>query len=172
MNKVYTIYQTTNLTNGKIYIGKHICGSQCRHKPNEQGVCSYLGSGTIISKAIEKYGVENFVKELLYILEDENQMNLTEANIVDEEFIQREDTYNVMPGGKGGRQSPKIEKKRLENSRSALRKPEVRAKISSSKMAEKNPMFGKPGTNLGKIFSKGVCARISAGKQGIPTILS
>ena len=45
------IYKTTNLINGKIYIGQ---------KKSKTFVKTYLGSGTIIQRAIKKYGVENF----------------------------------------------------------------------------------------------------------------
>ena len=48
------IYKTTNLVNGKIYIGKD--------KNNNP---SYLGSGKILKLAIKKYGKENFTKETI-----------------------------------------------------------------------------------------------------------
>lgn len=48
------IYKTTNLINGKIYIG--------RDKNDND---SYLGSGLLLSKAIKKYGKENFKKETI-----------------------------------------------------------------------------------------------------------
>ena len=48
------IYKTTNLVNGKQYIGKSV-----RNRP------SYLGSGSVLKKAIRKYGKENFVKEII-----------------------------------------------------------------------------------------------------------
>lgn len=51
----YYIYMTTNLINGKKYIGQH------KGKVND----SYLGSGTTITKAIQKYGKENFKKDIL-----------------------------------------------------------------------------------------------------------
>ena len=40
------VYKTTNLINGKIYIGKDM-----KNNPN------YLGSGTILRRAIKKYGI-------------------------------------------------------------------------------------------------------------------
>lgn len=50
------IYKTTNLINGKFYIGKH---------KSEKYDPSYYGSGKIIRLAIKKYGLENFKNEVL-----------------------------------------------------------------------------------------------------------
>ena len=49
------VYCTTNLINGKKYIGSH--------KDNGDW---YLGSGVYLAKAIKKYGRENFVRETLW----------------------------------------------------------------------------------------------------------
>jgi group I intron endonuclease len=48
------VYKTTNLVNGKSYIGK-----DKHNNPN------YLGSGKRLHSAIKKYGKENFKKEIL-----------------------------------------------------------------------------------------------------------
>lgn len=89
----FTIYQTTNNVNGKIYVGMHKTSNI-----ND----SYLGSGKILENAIKKYGRENFKKEILYIFNTEEEMRLKEKELVTEEFCLREDTYNLCPGGKGG----------------------------------------------------------------------
>lgn len=89
----YTIYKVTNLINNKIYIGKH----QTKN-PHD----SYYGSGYMIAAAIEKYGKENFKKEILFIFETEQEMNNKEKELITEEFVSREDTYNLGVGGQGG----------------------------------------------------------------------
>lgn len=89
----YTIYQITNNVNGKIYIGKH----QTKDLNDV-----YMGSGKHLRYAIEKYGIENFSKEILFIFDNEDEMNAKEAELVTEEFCFRENTYNLCPGGKGG----------------------------------------------------------------------
>lgn len=53
----HTVYLTTNIVNLKIYIGVH-----STYNPND----NYLGSGVVINKAINKYGKQNFTKQILY----------------------------------------------------------------------------------------------------------
>lgn len=91
--KHYLIYQTTNLVNGKIYIGKH---------ETTDIEDNYFGSGNLIRAAIKKYGLENFVKTILFELQNEEEMNLLEKMVVTEEFCKREDVYNIKVGGEGG----------------------------------------------------------------------
>lgn len=54
----WIIYITTNLINKKIYVGVR----ELKHDSSDD---RYLGSGKIIKRAIEKYGKENFNKEIL-----------------------------------------------------------------------------------------------------------
>lgn len=89
----YTIYQITNKLDGKIYIGKH----QTKALADD-----YMGSGKHLTRAQKKHGLENFEKQILFIFDTEEEMNLKEAELVSEEFCAREDTYNICPGGKGG----------------------------------------------------------------------
>ncbi len=89
----YIVYKTTNNVNNKIYIGKH----QTKDLNDD-----YLGSGKILSYAIQKYGKEKFTREILYEFDNDEEMNLMEAQIVDEEFVSRTDTYNIKLGGQGG----------------------------------------------------------------------
>jgi len=89
----YTIYKTTNKINRKIYIGKH----QTKD-PHDK----YIGSGKYLNRAIEKYGIENFEKEILFIFDNEDDMNLKEAELVTEEFVAENTNYNICPGGQGG----------------------------------------------------------------------
>jgi hypothetical protein len=85
----YTIYKITNLINNKYYIGKH------QTKNLDDG---YMGSGKVLKYAIQKYGIENFKKEILHIFDNEVEMNAKEKELV----VVSESTYNLNEGGKGG----------------------------------------------------------------------
>ncbi len=89
----YTIYKITNNINGKIYIGKH----QTKVLND-----NYMGSGKLITEALNKYGSGSFTKEILHVFDTESEMNDKEREIVTEEFCSRKDTYNLCPGGHGG----------------------------------------------------------------------
>lgn len=91
--KHYLIYQVRNKLNGMIYVGKH---------QTEDVNDSYMGSGLRIRRAIEKYGVENFEKTVLFECSSAEEMNAKEAEIVNEDFIARDDVYNIKLGGEGG----------------------------------------------------------------------
>jgi group I intron endonuclease len=85
----YTIYKITNKLNGKYYIGKH------QTKNLDDG---YMGSGKLIVEAIKKHGIDNFKKEILFIFDNELDMNNKEKEVVDI----NEMTYNLCTGGQGG----------------------------------------------------------------------
>lgn len=62
----------------------------------------YIGSGTILKRAIKKYGIENFKKEVLFVFDTPEEMFVKEMEIVDKLFIESENTYNLLIGGRGG----------------------------------------------------------------------
>jgi hypothetical protein len=63
---------------------------------------SYLGSGRALVNSMKKYGRKFFIKEILFILDSEDEMNIKEKLLVTEEFVSRDDTYNLGVGGEGG----------------------------------------------------------------------
>lgn len=89
----YTVYQIKNKINNKIYIGCH------QTTDLNDG---YMGSGKVLKYAFDKYGEENFTKDILFIFETPQEMFAKEAELVTLEFCEREDTYNVKLGGSGG----------------------------------------------------------------------
>ena len=89
----YIVYETKNKINEKIYVGCH---------QTEDIDDGYLGSGKLLLRAIQKYGLENFNRKILKECSNKTSMFEYETEIVDEEFILREDTYNIKIGGNGG----------------------------------------------------------------------
>jgi hypothetical protein len=89
----YYLYEIRNTVNDKIYIGVH------QTKDINDG---YMGSGTVINKAYEKYGKDKFIKTILEYFDTRKDMIDREKEIVTDDFLLREDTYNVRRGGTGG----------------------------------------------------------------------
>lgn len=87
------VYLTTCLSNGKIYIGK-----------NKNSDPNYYGSGTLIKRAMSKYGKKSFTKEILSNKANDKHtldylekffikcFNSTDINV----------GYNIAGGGDGG----------------------------------------------------------------------
>lgn len=86
------IYCIENLINGKVYVGKHSTDDM-----ND----SYMGSGTRLQAAIKKHGIENFRKYVLMTCVSSEEAFEFERLIVNEQFIQDENTYNLTEGGNG-----------------------------------------------------------------------
>lgn len=139
----HLVYKIVNTVNGKVYIGKH---------STKDPYDGYFGSGIKITQAIEKYKQENFIKEILFCFTNENGAFLKEEELVTQEFVDRDDTYNIAIGGKGfgsgeanpmyGRTGEKNPFYGRKHSRESLNKM---SKANKGKLAgEKNPMYGKP----------------------------
>lgn len=75
--KFHIIYKTTNLINGKIYVGLHSTDNI------DDG---YLGSGWVLKSAIKKYGRENFKREVLLVLSNREEAREVESLLVDKEL--------------------------------------------------------------------------------------
>jgi hypothetical protein len=89
----YFLYQIKNKINNKIYIGAH------KTKNLNDG---YMGSGKHLKNAIKKYGIQNFDKKILLFCESYEKLLEVEKTVVNKNFIQSKNTYNIKEGGKGG----------------------------------------------------------------------
>jgi len=105
----YIVYKTTNIINGKVYIGVHYT--------NPDIFDGYIGCGVTkkdkkkkvkkgLPAAVRKYGYENFKRETLFIFPDteegRNAAYDKEAEIVDEKWVKSNKNYNIAIGGIGG----------------------------------------------------------------------
>lgn len=86
------IYKTKNKITGRIYIGQD--------KNNNP---EYLGSGKILQQSIEKYGKENFEKEILEECSSKEHLDLAEIYWISYyNSTDRNIGYNISVGGSGG----------------------------------------------------------------------
>lgn len=88
------IYKTTNLINGKIYIGK-------REKPYFDK--KYYGSGKYLKHAIDFYGIENFSCEVIEWCKTKKKLHKREVFwIAYYNSLDKNIGYNLAKGGPGG----------------------------------------------------------------------
>lgn len=122
--KQHYIYLTTNLVNNKKYIGKHY------GELNDE----YIGSGLILQRAVEKYGKQNFVKQILYISSNNEENNLKEKEYIAKyNATQNEQFYNIAQGGDGGN---------LIAGYTPEQKLALSQKLSEQRKGQKNPRYG------------------------------
>lgn len=174
----YLIYKITNKLDNKFYVGKH----KTKNKNDD-----YFGSGLLLERAVEKHGKENFVKEVVMELSTEEEMNQKEADIVDEDFVARDDTYNIMLGGCGGfdyindnklNKTPEAidaHKRNVDNTNSNKRKKwllendeEYRKEVSKKRSnIMKHYLAGNKNPFLGKTHSEDTRKKMSDAKRGM-----
>lgn len=116
------IYITTNMVNGMKYLGQRKFYRDWK---------SYLGSGKTLLQAIQKYGKENFVRNIVCICNSPSELNQTEYDLsIFLNVVESSDWYNLKYGGDSmeGYSPP----------------PEVRAKISKANKGKPAPNKGMP----------------------------
>lgn len=115
------VYITTNHINGKKYIGQKRYDKANKWK-------SYLGSGIHLKRAINKYGSENFSKEIIEDCKTKKCLDEREKYWIEYyNAVKSDEFYNIASGGEGGdtragyseeqfRQSEELRKERLKES--------------------------------------------------------
>lgn len=118
------VYKIVNTINGKIYVG------QKKGMPTDSE--NYYGSGMLIKRAIEKYGIQQFKKEILCLCFTQDELNRQETFWIQElKAYDRNLGYNISKTNFGGdtyTNNPNLENIKLNKSRETS--------------GEKNPMFG------------------------------
>ena len=88
--KYHYFYKITNNLNSHYYYGIH-----STNYLND----GYMGSGKRLKYAYEKYGIENFTKEILEFFDTREDAAKHEAEIVNEVLIKDNNCYNIVLGG-------------------------------------------------------------------------
>lgn len=103
---MFIVYKTTCLINNKVYIGVH-------ETSNPDIFDGYIGNSINIYNrrwaldhpkfpfhyAVIKYGIHNFKREVLFKFNTAKEAYDKESEIVNEDFIKRDDNYNITVGG-------------------------------------------------------------------------
>lgn len=140
------IYKTTNLVNGKIYVGKDSLNDP-----------AYFGSGTILARAIRKYGLSSFRKDILEVCSTPQELDNREQHWIRKlKSTDRKKGYNIASGGTGGdtfTNQPAAKKQSIIQKRESTRPlwltDDYRQKISqSSKKLWTNPQHRDHMTKL------------------------
>ena len=159
MKKCYFyLYKITNKINGKFYVGVH-------HTYDLSD--NYFGSGTELKEATKEFGKNNFIIEILEWFENKSSMYLAEKEIVDVDFVKRDDTYNLTTGGFGG--GLRSEKTRRKHSESISGEKHYNYGGHLSERAKKKQseaVSGENNHNYGKKFSEETRNKMSLSRSG------
>lgn len=87
------VYMWTNKVTGKKYIGSHIGRL-------DDG---YIGSGKYFNNAVKSYGIENFFRTILFVLNGEHREEILdfEANLIQASMNRNHALYNLCVRGTG-----------------------------------------------------------------------
>ena len=182
------IYITTNLVDGKRYLG------QRKFYNNWQ---DYVGSGIAFKQALSKYGKENFIKRIIDVAYSPNELNKKEYDYsVFFDVVESDDWYNLVLGGginngwhpseetkkkmsasnKGKKVSEETKEKLREKAKEQFQSIEARQRMSDlrkgkclsaeTKKKLSDIKKGRPPNNKGKPLSVDAKKKISDALKG------
>ena len=145
------IYITQCKVNGKMYIGQK--------KIDRKDFDTYLGSGVIFTKAVDKHGRDNFERIILEIAYSKEELDYFEIKYIElfeaSEKYNRDLFYNIACGGSGaclkGKDNPNYGKEFSEETKKKLSEAnkgkklseETKKKMSEAHKGESNFMYDK-----------------------------
>lgn len=162
------IYITTNMVNGRKYIGQ-------KKFDNKGAWKTYLGSGTSLKQAVKMYGRENFSREIVMIAFSEKGLNLLEIEFIkNHDASESRDYYNISFGGEafatGTHHSEEARRSISQKLKGRVKSADTRRKLSEA-------FKGKPLTEdtkrkmrdarIGRHCSEETKQRISMANKGI-----
>jgi hypothetical protein len=100
--KYHYIYKTTNVINGRYYIGMHSTDDL------DDG---YMGSGKRLWNSMNYHGKENHKVEILEFCNNRGELKKREEEIVNEQLLTEDLCMNLTTGGQGGAQPPEKQRK-------------------------------------------------------------
>lgn len=101
-NYIGYVYLTTNLVNGKQYVGQHLATEFDK---------SYKGSGHLFLKALSKYGWDNFKCEIICWCNNQEELDYREQCEIAFHCCFSPNGYNLKYGGNHGKHSNETRKK-------------------------------------------------------------
>jgi group I intron endonuclease len=146
----YTVYKIINKVNNKFYIGVHATKNMDD---------SYMGSGKLIKKAIAKYGIDNFQKEILFVFDNESEMLEKEKELV----VLSEMSYNLCEGGKGG--FGYINRSSIPKFKNRTHSDESKEKIASSMKGNKNSYGRRHSEEAKKAIGENTRKKLTGSKK-------
>lgn len=132
--KYHFTYKTTNLINGRYYLGMHSTNRI------DDG---YLGSGKRLYYEINKYGRDSFKLEILQYFGSRNELVEAEKSLITEQDISSNTCLNLKPGGCGGWIDKEHQKKASKAARKKLKELWEFDKEFSKKMRERMKQLSK-----------------------------
>ncbi len=146
MSKKYYVYKITNILNNKIYIGQSMSPTK-RWKRHTYLSQSKIKSNQYIHRAMNKYGVYNFIFDIVKECNSKDEVNQVEFDLINEYKTRDKNFgYNIKPGGykRGGwkhseetKAKQKTNWKNIHTPESIIKATESRRGYSHSKETKK-----------------------------------
>ena len=137
------IYKIFNIVNGKVYIGQSI-NIKARWKDHVSSLNRGDSRCTLLQRAWNKYGQDNFSFEILELC-SEDMLDDTETKYI--ELYGACDVnkgYNIETGGNQHKHLSDETKRKIREAHIGVKaSDETRKKMSESRLGAKNPMYGQ-----------------------------